>query len=146
MKKRFFFIIAVLSSVGLPGLNGFVGEFLILVSLFKYKVVLGILGSLGVVLGAYYMLRVTLAIFFGAENVKTAHKDIGWREGLLMLPIVILIFIMGIARGYETHGSTFVQTKNHYSISRRKNTYLKPVSRIACFATLSQWRRAMYRV
>jgi NADH-quinone oxidoreductase subunit M len=93
-----FFMIVSLSSIGLPGTNGFVGEFLILLGAFQSNVVYGVLAATGVILGAAYMLWMFQRVMFGKithpENEKL--KDLNAREITIMVPMVILIFLMGI--------------------------------------------------
>ena len=75
-------MIVTLSSIALPGTNGFVGEFLILLGAFRANMVYGILATTGVVLGAVYMLWMFQRVMFGEmtkeENRKL--KDLGKRE------------------------------------------------------------------
>ena len=93
-----FFMIVTLSSIGLPGTNGFVGEFLILLGAFQSNVVYGVLAASGVILGAAYMLWMFQRVMFGKitkpENEKL--KDLNAREILTLVPMVILILLMGI--------------------------------------------------
>src|SRR4030042_123364 len=93
-----FFMIVTLSSIGLPGTNGFVGEFLILLGAFRSNVVYGVLAATGVVLGAAYMLWMFQRVMFGKitrpENEKL--KDLNAREITILVPMVIMIFLMGI--------------------------------------------------
>jgi NADH-quinone oxidoreductase subunit M len=93
-----FFMIVTLSSIGLPGTNGFVGEFLILLGAFQSNVVYGVLAATGVVLGAAYMLWMFQRVMFGKitrpENEKL--KDLNAREITILVPMVIVIFLMGI--------------------------------------------------
>ena len=93
-----FFMIVTLSSIGLPGTNGFVGEFLILLGAFQANVVYGVLATTGVVLGAAYMLWMFQRVMFGKlthpENEKL--KDLSPREITVLVPMVIMIFLMGI--------------------------------------------------
>ena len=93
-----FFMIVSLSSIGLPGTNGFVGEFLILLGAFRSNVVYGVLAATGVVLGAAYMLWMFQRVMFGKitkpENEKL--KDLNAREIGILVPMVIMIFLMGI--------------------------------------------------
>ncbi len=92
------FMIVALSSIGLPPLNGFVHEFLILVGSFQASAWWGILAATGVVLGAIYMLWMFQRVFFGdVTNPKNAGlKDLTLREGLVFLPILVMIFWMGV--------------------------------------------------
>jgi len=93
-----FFMIATLSSIGLPGMNGFVGEFLVLVGTFKANVLYAVLATTGVILSACYMLWMFQRVMFNKlsnpENQKL--KDLNKREWAILLPIVILIFWIGI--------------------------------------------------
>ncbi len=78
-----FFMIVTLSSIALPGTNGFVGEFLILLGAFRSVKLYGILATIGVVLGAVYMLWMFQRVMFGEitreENRKV--KDLGAQRG-----------------------------------------------------------------
>jgi len=93
-----FFMLATLSSIGLPLLNGFVGEFLILLGAFEFNYVYAALGATGIILGAIYMLWAYQMVMFGPLD-KAANKvlkDINMREILVLLPIAIMMFVMGI--------------------------------------------------
>ncbi|MFN2375061.1 MAG: NuoM family protein, partial [Candidatus Binatia bacterium] len=92
------FLVIMLSSIGLPGLNGFVGEFLILIGGFRFSVVLGAIAASGVVLGAAYMLWMYQRVIFGeVTNEKNAGmKDMSLRELAVVLPLVALAFVMGV--------------------------------------------------
>jgi NADH-quinone oxidoreductase subunit M len=98
-----FFTIAMLSSVGLPGLNGFVGEFLILIGAFKSPVLqngtYAVLGAIGVILSAVYMLPMFQKIFLGElksdENRRVSELNL--RESVVAVVFVILIVWIGVA-------------------------------------------------
>lgn len=92
------FLIVMLSSVGLPGLNGFVGEFLILLGVFRASKVAAAFGASGVILGAVYMLWMFQRVMFGPLD-KPANKtlaDLSLREIAVFVPLVIMMFIMGV--------------------------------------------------
>jgi NADH-quinone oxidoreductase subunit M len=93
-----FFMIVMLSSIGLPFTNGFVGEFLILLGTFKANIVYGIVAASGVVLGACYMLWMYQRVVFGkvTHPENESLKDITPREKLVLVPLVLLIFWIGI--------------------------------------------------
>ena len=99
------FIIVTLSSVGLPGTNGFVGEFLILsgtwLSRLGFQTTFAPLGPLGVILGAVYMLLLVERVFFGKlGNEHNRHlPDLSVREGLVLAPMIALIVVMGLVPG-----------------------------------------------
>jgi NADH-quinone oxidoreductase subunit M len=91
------FMIFTLAAVGLPGTNGFVGEFLILIGGFTSSKLLGALAATGVIIGAVYMLWLYQNIFFVDTNPKLIGlPDINTREILTLLPLVILVFWIGI--------------------------------------------------
>jgi len=92
------FLLVVLSSIGLPGLNGFVGEFLILAGAFGAQRTAAILSCLGVVLGAAYMLWLTQRFLFGPlrHEENRGLRDLTPREGLLLAPVLLLIVYMGV--------------------------------------------------
>ena len=93
-----FFLVVTLSSIGLPGLNGFVGEFLILLGAFEVTPRWAAAAATGVVLGAIYMLWMFRRVVFGPldrlENQRL--QDLNLREIFVLAPIVGLIFFMGI--------------------------------------------------
>jgi NADH-quinone oxidoreductase subunit M len=91
-------LIVVFSSVGLPGLNGFVGEFLILVGAFLHNPVYAVFATLGVILAAVYLLWMYQRTFFGPlENpANEGLPDLSAREVLVLLPLVVLIVIIGV--------------------------------------------------
>ncbi|UCE87001.1 MAG: NADH-quinone oxidoreductase subunit M, partial [Deltaproteobacteria bacterium] len=92
------FGIVTMSSIGLPMLNGFVGEFLILLGAFARSAVAGVLATSGVVLAAAYMLWMYRRVFFGAvENPENRGLiDLDLREKAVMLAMVIPIFWIGV--------------------------------------------------
>jgi len=96
------FVIVTLSSIGLPGTNGFVGEFLILagtwLSLLGGGQLLATLGAVGVILGAVYMLLLVEKVFFGPirNPENTRLRDMSVREGFVLVPMVLLIVVMGL--------------------------------------------------
>ncbi len=116
----FFFVLFTLSSIGLPGLNGFAGEFLILIGMFErawaeapatlvlaYKVITAILAVFGVVLGAWYMLYLVERVFFGPlkegdlSHADDAHhesrvRDLSFREVSALVPLVVFIVWIGV--------------------------------------------------
>ena len=99
MPRYFFlFLIVLLSSIGLPLLNGFVGEFLILLGAFRAKAWYAIVGATGVILGAVYMLWMFQRLMFGPlenpENQKL--KDLNAREIAILVTIILAMFWIGI--------------------------------------------------
>jgi NADH-quinone oxidoreductase subunit M len=95
------FLLITLSSIGLPLMNGFVGEFLVLAGAFQAKALYGILGTTGVIWSACYMLWMYQRTFYGDTNPRTSTlPDIDLRERLALVPLVVLAIVMGIASPY----------------------------------------------
>jgi NADH-quinone oxidoreductase subunit M len=91
------FLIITLSSIGLPGLNGFVGEFLILLGAFRWDVRLAVFAATGVVLSATYMLWMFQRVNYGPVTEKNAAlADMQPREWVILAPIVALTILMGV--------------------------------------------------
>jgi NADH-quinone oxidoreductase subunit M len=93
-----FFLICMLSSVGLPGLNGFVGEILCLFGIFKANKLLAILGVTTVILAAAYLLWMFQRVMHGpiTNDKVNEFKDLNKREIAYLLPIVVMMFWMGV--------------------------------------------------
>lgn len=91
------FLIFTLSSIGLPSTNGFVGEFLILLGGFTSSKIAGALATTGIIIGAGYMLWLYQQVFFMSVKPKVAGlPDLDTRELMTLLPMVVLIFWIGI--------------------------------------------------
>jgi NADH-quinone oxidoreductase subunit M len=92
-----FFLIVMLSSIGLPGLNGFVGEFLILVGTFRENVPAAAVAATGVILAAGYMLWMYRRVMHGEVTNPENDKllDLSLREKVVLIPIVIVIVAIG---------------------------------------------------
>ncbi|MFK7973460.1 MAG: NADH-quinone oxidoreductase subunit M [Rickettsiaceae bacterium] len=93
-----FFMIAMLGSIGLPGLSGFVGEFLSIIGIFTVDPLVGVICAFGVIMGAVYMLKLYKNVMFGktSDDVITKFKDLTMHEILALLPLVILVIYIGI--------------------------------------------------
>ena len=93
-----FFMLFTMASVGLPGTAGFVGEFLVLVGAFKISIWLALLGSLGMILGAVYMLFLYRRVVFGTitRDDLRGILDLSPREIAIFAPLVGLTLWMGI--------------------------------------------------
>jgi NADH-quinone oxidoreductase subunit M len=94
------FMIATLSSIGLPGLNGFVGEFLILLGTFQSAYVpqwMTIIATTGVIIAAVYMLWMFRRVMFGALDKEENRQltDLTRAEVAILLPLIALMFIIG---------------------------------------------------
>jgi NADH-quinone oxidoreductase subunit M len=98
------FLVVTLSSIGLPGTNGFVGEFLVLIGTFTSRVIAGavplaVIGATGVILGAVYMLWVYQRVFFGPPRKAAGHgvADLTVREWFTIAPLLLAIVAIGFA-------------------------------------------------
>jgi NADH-quinone oxidoreductase subunit M len=92
------FMIVMLSSIGLPGLNGFVGEFLILLGTFLKSPRAAEVAVIGVVLSALYMMWAYERVWWGpiTKAVNQTIKDLSGREIAVMVPLVALMLLMGL--------------------------------------------------
>jgi NADH-quinone oxidoreductase subunit M len=126
-----FFALATLSSVGLPGLNGFVGEFLILLGAFQTLPWATAIATSGVILSAVYMLWAMRSVFFGplANQANQVLVDLGAREKLVAVALAIPMFWIGV------HPSTFTNP-----MDRAVTELLETMSRRG--ADLASWRGA----
>lgn len=90
-------VIMVLASVALPLTNGFVGEFLLLFSMFQYNTWLAVLAGTTIVLGAVYMLWMTQRVFLGNVNSRTEKfEDLKTTELVVFVVLIACVFIFGV--------------------------------------------------
>ncbi|MCB1188256.1 hypothetical protein KDL29_13920, partial [bacterium] len=93
-----YFLIIMLSSVGLPALNGFVGEFMILLGSFQEDWLMTLIATIGVILAAVYLLFMFRRVFFGevthAENRNL--KDLNMPELVAITPLAVLTLVIGL--------------------------------------------------
>ncbi|HLE00131.1 MAG TPA: NADH-quinone oxidoreductase subunit M [Bdellovibrionota bacterium] len=92
------FMIIVLSSMALPGTNGFVGEFLVLLGSWRTSPALAGVAALGVIFGAVYMLWMFQRVMYGPITQKENEglSDLSAREALVLAPLIVAVFVMGI--------------------------------------------------
>lgn len=121
------FVIVTMSSIAVPMTNGFVGEFLILLGSYIYNPWVAALSVTGVVLGAAYMLWMVKRVFFGpkGEIVLAAEKDthhplldLSKREMLVLTPLVVMIFWMGL---FPNHFMDYSRVSVDYLIKNKHN-------------------------
>ncbi len=124
-----FFAIATLSSIGLPGLNGFVGEFLILLGAFATLPFATVIATSGVILSAVYMLFAMRSVFFGplSNDANRVLVDLGLRERVVATALVIPMIWIGV------HPSTFTNP-----MDRAVTELLETMSRRG--ADLASWQ------
>ncbi|UCC61771.1 MAG: NADH-quinone oxidoreductase subunit M [Anaerolineae bacterium] len=96
-----FLLIATLASIGLPGLNGFVGEFTILMGAVRARPLYAVFATSGIVLGAWYMLTLFRRVMHGPleDSANRELPDLSTREVLVLVPIALLILAIGILPG-----------------------------------------------
>jgi NADH-quinone oxidoreductase subunit M len=90
-------MLVMMSSIGLPGLNGFVGEFLILLGTFITHRWWAVVATSGVILAAVYLLWAYQRVFHGEpDDANRDFREITWREGAVLAPLLVLIVFLGV--------------------------------------------------
>jgi NADH-quinone oxidoreductase subunit M len=93
-------VIFALSSMGLPGTNSFVGEFLVLVGAFRVSPFVTALAALGIILAAVYLLWMVQRVALGeSRRTESPLPDLSWREAVTLAPLVGLVFWIGFYPG-----------------------------------------------
>ncbi len=124
------FVVVTMSSIAVPLTNGFIGEFLILLGAYQYSPIVAVFSVTGVVLGAAYMLWMVKRVFFGpkGEIVQASEKDphhalhdLSAREFCVLIPMVVMIFWMGIFPNHfmdfsKASVSNLINSKHNYTI------------------------------
>jgi NADH-quinone oxidoreductase subunit M len=91
------FTVVMMSSIGLPGLNGFVGEFLVLVGSFLTRRWWAVVAAAGVILAALYLLWAYQRVFHGeTDDDNRSFPEMTWREGAVLAPLLALIVFLGV--------------------------------------------------
>ncbi len=93
-----FFLFMIFASIGLPGLNGFVGEFLVLIGSYTTLPALAVIAAVGVILAAIYLLWAYERVFTGIPDKEEnkALSDLSGREIALLAPLAVLILVLGL--------------------------------------------------
>ena len=125
------FVITALSNIGLPMLNSFVGEFLILsgsaqTALVGHPMLWTVIGTLGVIFSAGYLLTMIQRVFYADLGPTSAERptwDITAREHLALWPLVVLILVMGVAspkftRALDPLGRTYASVTRSYPLGQ----------------------------
>jgi NADH-quinone oxidoreductase subunit M len=94
----FVFMVFSLANIGLPGTSGFIGEFLPLIGTFRVNTWVATVAAFGTILSAAYMLWLYRRVIFGKLEKASlvAIKDLGWRESVILAPLVLLTIVFGI--------------------------------------------------
>ena len=127
-KYSFLFMIFALGALGLPGTSGFIGEFLILVGVFKVNVLVAIVASIGVILAAAYILWLYKRVIFGKlENTQLKKmKDVNFSEGSILFTLCLMILFFGF------YPEPLIKTME-VSVDNLINNYNLEVNRIISF-------------
>ena len=128
-KYSFLFMIFVLGTLGLPGTSGFVGEFLVLVGVFKVNYLVAILASIGVILAAAYILWLYKRVVFGKmENIQLKKiKDVNLSEAAILgvLSVAVLFFGFYPDPLFQTVNVSVDNLINNYNADIQQNITLK---------------------
>jgi NADH-quinone oxidoreductase subunit M len=118
------FLIVTLSSLGLPLMNNFIGEFLTIRGAFEAKVLWGAFAAVGIILGAAYMLWLYQRVFFGAvtNSANEGLKDLDMRETWQFAPLIFLIFWIGI---YPKPLLSYIEPQTNVVVAQVQPEYFK---------------------
>ena len=94
-----FFLFFAMASLGLPGLNNFVGEILIIIGIFQTRPIIGILSFAGLVLAVIYILKMVQDSIFGPPRHDNVIADLNFREGIILTMLVLPILFIGLHPG-----------------------------------------------
>jgi len=113
------FMVFTLANVGLPGTSGFIGEFLSLLGTFKVQIAVATFATLGVILSAAYALWLYRKIIYGVIDKPplASIRDLGWRESLILAPLVALTILFGVVPKpvLDMSAASVTQLLDHYN-------------------------------
>jgi len=132
------FVIASLSSIGLPFLNGFVGEFLIMLgawtsSAVRHAWIFTMLAGTGVIWAAVYMLWMLQRVVFGTKTseANAALPDLNAREAGLLLPLVVLMLVMGVYPGpFLNRSRASIEAARRFVINPRADSATEVAAKV----------------
>jgi NADH-quinone oxidoreductase subunit M len=90
------FLIIALATLAMPGSSNFVGEFMILLGVFKAKLAISVIAFIGVVGAAVYSLRVYIRTMHNPVGAKAQSREISWRDALAVVPLVVVILALAL--------------------------------------------------
>jgi NADH-quinone oxidoreductase subunit M len=127
------FLIVTLSSLGLPLMNNFIGEFLTLAGAFQARVIWSVFATVGIILGAAYMLWLYQRLFFGpvTNEANQRLRDLDAREAWQFAPLIFLIFWIGI---YPEPVLSYIRPQTNVVVAQVQPDFLKaepPAERVA---------------
>jgi NADH-quinone oxidoreductase subunit M len=100
-----FFLIVAFATLAIPGSGNFVGEFLILLGVFKAKLVIAIIAFSGVVMASVYALRLFIAAMHNRVGPRVGSREIGLREGAVLVPLLAVIVFLALYPQFALHRS-----------------------------------------
>jgi proton-translocating NADH-quinone oxidoreductase chain M len=109
------FLILTMANIALPGTSSFIGEFLLLIGIYKENILTAVIGSLGVILGGAYSLWLYNRIIFGniKFNYTVLFSDVNYREFVIMFPLIVFVILVGVSPdiflSYFHLNSNFIQ-------------------------------------
>ena len=140
------FMVATLASIGLPGTNGFIGEFLIMLGAYLKLRLAVVFAVFGIILGALYMLYAYERVMFGpiTKAVNETLADLNWREIGVLIPLIALMLFMGL---YPRPLLTRMEPSVNAMLNRVKSAQarLETAPRPAALAALAPAARAGHR-
>jgi NADH-quinone oxidoreductase subunit M len=118
------FLIVTLSSLGLPLMNNFIGEFLTIRGAFEARAVWGAFAAVGIILGAAYMLWLYQRVFFGplTNKANESLKDLDAREAWQFAPLIFLIFWIGV---YPKPVLSYIEPQTNVVVAQVQPDYFK---------------------
>jgi len=121
-KYSFVFAVFMLGALGLPGTSGFIGEILILIGAFQKSFLVAILASIGIILGAAYMLWLYKRVVFGTleKNELKELKDLNFSEAIVLFSLVLLVLFFGFY-------PNLILDTIHISVKELINNYEKAI-------------------
>jgi NADH-quinone oxidoreductase subunit M len=114
------FLIVSLATLAMPGSSNFVGEFLILLGVFKAKLVIAIIAFTGVVMASVYALRLFIRAMHNRVGPKVQSREISFRDGAVLVPIVLVILFLALYPQFALHrseGSVKATVASAYNLS-----------------------------
>jgi NADH-quinone oxidoreductase subunit M len=99
------FLIVALATLAMPGSSNFVGEFLILLGVFKAKLVIAVIAFTGVVMASVYALRLFIRSMHNRVGPRVQSRDIGLRDGAVLVPLVAVILFLALYPQFALHRS-----------------------------------------
>ncbi len=99
------FLIVALATLAIPGSSNFVGEFLILLGVFKAKLAIAVIAFSGVVMASVYALRLFIRAMHNRVGAKVESRDLSFRDGLVLVPLVAVILFLALYPQFALHRS-----------------------------------------